>query len=690
MKSDQNLPKHSSEKDLTPQESMAMDALLDECVGGKTPPEFKEVILKKYHHESTHDDPIPVAVTTVSRSQRQSQRRRRSRRKWASMWGLVIAGSLAAFFFFRPDQRFHQDVAVAKTKVVRPSDSNLNASTPKVSGATDALQNPVKPSNAAVAAELDRTELQGIKNQSRTLSSSPLSISTPDNQTPRGQVMPTPSVMALDEPKEEIQDLDHRVQTPAPKMTPRRPSPLKLVSRDIESDFIKYWKSAGVEPTAEADPSEVATRLSAALGVKVPASALSSHEAAANWLLDKQVGLAIAKTWWNQVTRGNFASLPADAQNRLQSGFARHLQPNRFFNRYLFRLISRTDSGSNDFYASMVPPGSDATHPDMIASLASLTMNKNVSCTRCHDSMVGGNYGQREYWGFAAVIDRGLRKASGKLVRVENESAKEIFYETSDRRGEVTKPDVPDRWLGIESSASLSNVRFDSISRWSSELKQSPILAEGIVNSIWKLVHGRPIIGQAAHPMSAPMSDELLNVQKNLVDDLIRSGFDLRRTLAIVMLSPTNRRSTPESLRDVWATDQSESHKKVVAFAGALPTTQAMPLLTKLDQSMRAIGSVMSVDGRTLLAQIGEDGAVAKQRKVPQTLAWDFPDQADSLPVQWLQSVKGVDAKVAHLCYLAGHEQVPKPIRHAANAMRKAKVDAPTLLHRVWWMAKEK
>ncbi|KAA1261796.1 hypothetical protein LF1_43560 [Rubripirellula obstinata] len=667
MNSDQDTNKHPGERpsddELTPQESVALDALLSESVGGKVPPEFKDAILQKYHAGSAVDDAMKVAVTPVSRSQRQSERRRKSRRKLATLSALAIAGSLAAFFWVRPDLSFVKDFTVAQTQVPQPSVAPPNVPAPEIAASSE-------PTVVADAMLVERQPDEKFEQED--------------------SAKPAKSAIVLNGEQEDKSGAGPRESLPAEPKLREPPHSVKLVSRNIEKDFKAYWKSAGVQPTDEANPAEVAERLSAALGIKVPVSALANHDAAANWLLNKDVGKAIAGTWWNQVTDGNFATLPADAQNRLQSGFARHLEPNSYFNGYLYRLISRTDTASNNFYTSMVPADGDATHPDMIANLASLTMNLDVSCTRCHDSMIGGNHGQKDYWGFAAAIDRGLRKSGGKLVRVENKPAKDVFYETMDRRGEATKPGVPVRWLGGDSSRSESTAKLDSIASWSNSLKGSPALAEGIVNSVWELVHGRPLSGQAAHPMSAPMSDDLLKVQKDLVDDLVRSGFDIRRTLALVMMSPTTRRGTPESLRDVWATDQSESHKKVIAFAGALPPSKAVPMLAKVDQSMRAIGSVMSMDGRSLLAQIGEGGTSTKRPQTIKALAWDFPDQADELPVQWLQSVQSMNAKIAHMCYLAGLEQVPQPIRRAADAMQKAGVDEPTLLHRVWWMAKEK
>lgn len=631
-----------SDSELTPNESVAMDALLNESVGGKTPPDLKDSILQQYHLDPSDGDAIKVAVTPVSRSHRHSARRRKSYRNWAIVSGLAVAGSLAALIWTRPDNADGEGISLAKSQVVEKSDQAVVvADSEHADGRIDEESSPNK------------------------LARSPIVLNAPSDQN-----------RDADGKTQEKQE--RRLRTPS--------AAVKLVSKTIESDFRNYWKSAGVKPTAKANASDVAKRLSVALGVTVPPQILSNHDTVVDWLSDKKVGLAIARTWWGQVTDGNFRTLPRDAQKRLQTGFASQLESTQYFDQYLVGLIGRTNRASNDFYASMIPADSDATHPDMIANLASLTMNVDVNCTRCHDSMIGSSHGQLDYWGFAATIDCGLKTVDDKLVRVADKPAKAIFFETMDRRGRVAQPRIPGRWLVFDSSDSTSDLKIESISDWSVSLMGSPALASGVVNSLWKLVHGRPLSGPAAHPMSAPMSDELLKVQQDLVDDLVNSDFNIRRTLALILMSPTTRRSTPESLRDVWATDQSDAHQKAIAFAGALPASKPIPMAVKVDQSMRAIGSMLSIDGRNLLAQIGEAGKSSSKIRSSEPLAWDFPDQAEGPPVQWLQTVREVDSKIEHLCYLGGLVQVPAPIRNAASAMQNAGVDEPTMLHRVWWM----
>jgi hypothetical protein len=651
MNSDSEISKLADGDDLTPHELVAIDALLSEAVGGRTPPDWKDHILERYHADPDSGDASSVRITPVSRAVQYADRRRRIRRNWAILSSLAVVASLAAFVWYRPSITDKPGFVLSAPKAT-----------------TEAVGRPPQHRLA------EATNAETLPAEKTPISDPPNSGFQRQNSARSGIVLVSPA--GSDAGPAAIQEAKRERALLAP------PAAVRLVSKSIEKDVRRYWESAGVQPTGHAEAAEVASRLSAALGVTVPPRALENHDSVAQWLTRNDVALAIARSWWTQVTAGNFKPLPAEDRGRLQRKFAKHLKTSAPFDEFLVGLVDGTDAASADFYASLAPPASEATHPDRIANLASLTMNVDVSCTRCHDSMVGENHGQQDYWGFAAAVAGGLKTVDGKLVRVDGNPAKTVFYESMDRQGRVANPRVPERWLGVASSTSEAN----SIADWSASLSQSRVLAAGVVNSLWKLVHGRPLSGQTAHPMAAPMSDELMSIQQNLVDDLVRSDFNIKRTLTLILMSPTAHRSTPESLRDVWATDQSDAHRKAIVFAGAVPPVRPISMTVKVDQSMLAIGAAIT-SGGGLLAQLGETGTSRGKVKGTESLAWDFPDHADGPPVQWLQSVRGVDAKIQHLCYLAGFESIPKPIRNAAQAMKTAGLDEATLLHRVWWIA---
>ena len=104
---------------------------------------------------------------------------------------------------------------------------------------------------------------------------------------------------------------------------------------------------------------------------------------------------------------------------------------------------------------------------------------------------------------------------------------------------------------------------------------------------------------------------------------------------------------------------------------------------------MRAIGNKLDAEGQPFVAQIGNTADKSGNSKGASTaLSVDFPYRAESLPVQWLMSIKDEKSQVEHLGYLAGVSQVSSDVLKAAESMRAAGVNNELTLHRVWWLVR--
>lgn len=108
----------------------------------------------------------------------------------------------------------------------------------------------------------------------------------------------------------------------------------------------------------------------------------------------------------------------------------------------------------------------------------------------------------------------------------------------------------------------------------------------------------------------------------------------------------------------------------------------------RIDQSLRAIGAKIDVDGRPFVAQVGNASQKGSVRLVEKSLSADFPARASELPVQWLKLIKDERSRVDHLAYLAGMSELPANVQDTVEAMHEAEVDPSLLLHRVWWLVK--
>lgn len=459
-----------------------------------------------------------------------------------------------------------------------------------------------------------------------------------------------------------------------------------LVSKQFDREWAGYWNAVGIQPTAEAEDADVASRLESVLGVKLPTELLTDAEGLQAELNRDSVAREIATRWLDQITERGLRRLDEASRLALIESLAACIEGTQPLDQTLVGWIGGTSPVSSDFYAAISHSGQHA----MVRRLAELTMNVDLRCIRCHDSTIEGSDQQQDYWGFAALLARGVARDSDGQLQIDPRPAtsKPLFFELADGRQRLAEPLISVRWIGGDGSEPVNTV-----TSWAGRLVGSQALARGAVNSLWRLVHGQSLQGRVVDPMNPPHHESLDRIEEFLVQDLIRSRFDVARTLSLIVASPVTRRSVPESLRPEQALVVSESDKRsaieaVNAFAAALPRRNVLPLRQRLDQSMRAIGGRLDQDGRPFVAQIGGDERPATSNATAlKPLSADFPVRADSLPVQWLTLIDDDQSQVDHLGYLAGLQKLPANVQAAVGAMRAdEQLSKELLLHRVWWI----
>ncbi|TWT54154.1 hypothetical protein Pla22_17890 [Rubripirellula amarantea] len=645
-----------SGKELSPAELVAMDAWLEEILAQEAPPELTSRILDQYHKES---------IVTVKRSPRPTASRASKnagadhRRWWIGL--IAVAASLvlmvAAWQFRNP--------GAAKNATNSTGDGNaliVGKPKKKIDSAivSKSINDPVMPTESLEPKSVDAAD------------------PTTPKRKPQGVVLKLPDDAELWNMSDrsangQLADRDRGATGPLLDVA--------LVSKRIENHLHEFWNASDTQPTPSSTLAESASRLSIQLGVDVPVEVLESPSAVQAWMKDDDIARAIANEWLYEISARRFKQLSDQSKEVLVNAIGKCISSSDPIDELIADWLSGRGIGSNEFITALGPEESSPKDPVRIANLASLTLSVDLQCARCHDALVDTKPSQQEYWNFAALVSASVSRYQDGLLRVNEikpNGSEALFFELPDRRQRAAVPRVANQWLNRSDVRSLHDL--------ADALRGSQPLASGIVNSLWKLVHGRPLRGHVGHPMSAPMTEELAKLEQELIDDLIRSNFDFRRTLAMIMTSATTRRSVPDSVRDVWAADTSDAHRKAIAFAGALPSEKPLYLADRLDQSLRAIGAKLESSDRELLAQLGDNSESLGSGGAVNTLAWDFPDRADGPPVQWLASLDDLNSKVEHLCYLAGHTQVPAVVDRCVSAMQDAKLNDATLLHRVWWM----
>ncbi len=640
--------------DLTPIEEQALDALLVETLNNVGPPDLSAEILLRVHQ-------TPSDVGSIVHRNRDSDRETQSssvaRQVTIALTAIAaLAASLLLVVWFR-------------------SGETLPDSSPRIAANDDAIPPDLSHVAANPLATPDEASRQEVADAS------------PVRRPPRGVPLVIESTVESDPPSPPQRDVGT-----APPVSPKPLAPVVLVSKQVDENVHEYWSAIGIEPVGDAGVDETVRRMSDVLGVSLSPEVIDDPSLLAARLAEPSVAREISFRWLQQVTQRGLSRLEPEAREGLLDGLAACFGSEGELDRTLAGWISGASQHASAFYAAISSGARHAGDDHTVRRMASFTMNVDLRCTQCHDSYIEGTGLQQDYWAFAALLRRGVVSGpDGQLTVADSPQArKPLFYSLPDGRERVAEPAVATAWMN---SGSGQPIR--SVSEWAKKLVGSPELAQGVVNSLWQLVHGQPLRGRVVDPISAPHDESLDRLEESLVQDLMDSRFDVARTLALIMTSPTTRRGVPTPLlpENALVADESEMQAAmhaVDAFAAALPPRISLSMNQRLDQAKRAIGVKLDSDGRPFVAQLGNagesSGSPNRDAGTSNALSTDFPQGAKSLPVQWLESIKDEKSQVEHLGYLAGLNQVPANVLAVVDETRAANVSNEQTLHRVWWM----
>ena len=478
-----------------------------------------------------------------------------------------------------------------------------------------------------------------------------------------------------------------QVMTPRVQPTTTRSQPIELVASELESDWSAYWKAMGIQPTAEATVDETATRLSRVLDLPISGDSIAEPQRLRDELVSKKLSQQMAALWLERITDGGTKRLKQPVRDELVAEVAEGIRSQQAFDKSFVRLLNGQSKQSSALYTAFSSGGHDA----LVRRLAAVSMNVDLRCTKCHDALIEGSGRQESYWSFANFIKQGLERSRNGVWSVVDSNSinvKPTFYELADGRQRMVQPSVDSQWMSSTIGQTGNDVR-----EWSSNLVGSPELAQGVVNSIWQLVHGRSLRGHVIDTIAAPHHESLERIERRLTEDLLSSGFDVSRTIALVIASPVSRRSVPDALKlgnELQASDDEihDAMNSVDAFAASLPVKPQMNVRDRVEIAMNSVGgSLRDLKGGELLANIAS-GDYRTRKSPAVTLPKDsgYPYKASSLPVQWLASIDNYESQVDHLGYLAGMTQLPQAIHDASKAIRQADGSDELALRRVWWL----
>jgi len=222
-------------------------------------------------------------------------------------------------------------------------------------------------------------------------------------------------------------------------------------------------------------------------------------------------------------------------------------------NKPLDEFVRELLLGSGSTYAS--PPANYYRRTRNAAELAENTaqvfMGTRMLCAKCHNHPTE-RWKQDDYYGLAAVFARVGRK--GELTRKDIFDKNELVGEETisvARTGEVSHPRTGQPVLPRVpfASAPLPAGEWDDprapFARWLTG-PENPLFARAMVNRIWYYVVGKGIVDPVddLRDSNPPSNPELFDA---LAQELVRSGYDLRHMVRLILNSRTYQLSSQPS-----------------------------------------------------------------------------------------------------------------------------------------------
>lgn len=226
-------------------------------------------------------------------------------------------------------------------------------------------------------------------------------------------------------------------------------------------------------------------------------------------------------TFWNDLLRNDYAGTGfIDGGRRQITGWLyRSLRENKPYDQFVRELLNPTPE-SEGFIKGIKWRGnvnaSQVREIQFAQNVSQVFFGENMKCASCHDSFID-DWKLEDAYGMAAII-------AGKPLEM---------YQCDKPTGKMMEAKFLFDELGAIDKGLSRNDRLKKVA----ELATSPgngRLARTIVNRLWARLMGRGLVEPVDMMSNRPWSEDMLDY---LAWDLAQNGYDLKRTLSIVVSS---------------------------------------------------------------------------------------------------------------------------------------------------------
>ncbi len=324
----------------------------------------------------------------------------------------------------------------------------------------------------------------------------------------------------------------------------------------LNDEFQRHWKEQGLQPAPEAPPLLLARRLSLGLAGTVPSleeiRALERQppERRLDWWLDRLLAdtrvtdyLAerFARTWVG-VENGPFLVY---RRRRLVLWLSERLRQNEPYDALVRELLTAEGLWTNRPAVNFVTVTVQDGQPDAVrlaGRTARAFLAVRIDCLQCHDDHLGTIHlgdplglreGTQKDFHHLAAFFSGLRISGlGVHDRVVPYRV-QLLDDKAERFLDPAPPFLADR-LPSEGKAR------ERLARWVTDPQNRPF-ARAIVNRVWGLLFGRPLVEPVDDiPLAGPFPPGL----ELLADDFVAHGYDLHRLIRLIAQSAAFHRDS--------------------------------------------------------------------------------------------------------------------------------------------------
>ena len=288
---------------------------------------------------------------------------------------------------------------------------------------------------------------------------------------------------------------------------------------------------------------EILRRLSLALTGTIPSVEwIRDFE---SWPKEKRIDLVLARIFEDRRSSDYLAERFARAfvgvengpflvyrRRRLVDDLSGMIYANLPYDQIVRKLITAqgvwTSKPEVNFLTATIDPNNDEEGPDEVKLAARVSrafLGVRIDCVQCHDDMFGDRWKQQDFHQLASFFAGAEMSLTGLI---ETEKSYEYRYKRSSKE-EPIPPKVPFHENLLPSEGSLR----ERLASWVTHPENKPF-ARALVNRVWAIMFNTPLIAPVdSIPLEGPYPEEM----ESLVNEAIRSGFDLRHVIGKIARS---------------------------------------------------------------------------------------------------------------------------------------------------------